>query len=644
MITIGVAKRQEPGPGSVETHPGDVALRIMATTDLHAHLVPYDYFNDRPVDSYGLTRTAALIGQARTEVSQSLLFDNGDFLQGSAIGDYLARGRTSLPHSMITAFGQLGYDAGTLGNHEFNYGLPFLSRILAEAKHPVVSANVVLKRGKDATLDQHFVPPFALLTRMVTDGNGTEHALKIGVIGFTPPQILIWDRQHLEGRLHVRSMQDAARAWVPRLRRAGADIVVALAHTGISASSGSVGAAENCAVDLAAINGIDVIVAGHSHLTFPGPDHSCGDGIDSAGGRLSGKPAVLPGHSGSHLGIIDLALRRNALGRWSVAGSQSHLRAVTDLDPRRSGGLTSEKVRQLESAAVNVHRATRRWIRREIGYSSYRMQSYFSLVADSMTLGLLAAAQSDYVKTALQGTDLAALPLLSAVAPIKAGGWGGPANYVDIPAGPLAFRHAADLCPFPNTVAALRITAAVLADWLERSASIYRHVPVGARDCPLLNDAFPSFHHDRIYGVTYEIDLSVRPRYAPDGAILNRAARRIRNLAYQGRLVQPEHSFVLATNSFRSGGAGYYVHGDKALVVLETRLLSRDMLARYILQSGVAAALGAQSWRFASVGQETSVTFDSAPLASDCLNDPLTPPLTPLAMTPQGFFRFRMHL
>ena len=117
MITIGVAKRQEPGPGSVETHPGDVALRIMATTDLHAHLVPYDYFNDRPVDSYGLTRTAALIGQARTEVSHSLLFDNGDFLQGSAIGDYLARGRTSLPHSMITAFGQLGYDAGTLGNH-----------------------------------------------------------------------------------------------------------------------------------------------------------------------------------------------------------------------------------------------------------------------------------------------------------------------------------------------------------------------------------------------------------------------------------------------------------------------------------------------------------------------------------------------
>jgi 2',3'-cyclic-nucleotide 2'-phosphodiesterase / 3'-nucleotidase len=639
-----MAKAPEPVLDGFAARPQDVALRIMATTDLHAHLVPYDYFNDRPVDSYGLTRTAALISQARAEVAQSLLFDNGDFLQGSAIGDYLARGRTHLPHSMITAFGQLGYDAGTLGNHEFNYGLPFLSRILAEAKHPIVSANVMLKRGKDAGLDLHFVPPFALLTRKVLDGNGAEHMLKIGVIGFTPPQILLWDRQHLEGKLQVRSMQDAAQTWVPRLRRAGADVVVALAHTGISATSGAAGTPENCAVDLAAIEGIDVIVAGHSHLTFPGPDHSSSNGIDPAGGRLSGKPAILPGHFGSHLGIIDLTLRPNSWGGWAVAGSRSHLRAVADLDLRQSVGSASEKVRQLESAAIDVHRATRRWIRREIGHSEYRMHSYFSLVADSMTLGLLAAAQADCVATALQGTDLAALPVLSAVAPIKAGGWGGPANYVDIPAGPLAFRHAADLCPFPNTVAALRVTGAVLADWLERSASIYQHIPAGAQDCPLLNDAFASFHHDRIYGLTYEIDLSAKPRYAPNGSLLNHTARRIRNLAYQGHLLRSDDSFVLATNSFRSGGAGYYVNGDKAHVVLETRLLSRDMLTRYILQSGGVAAPEPQRWRFAAMGQDTSVIFDSAPLALDCLNEPLTPPLTPLEKTPQGFLRFRVHL
>ncbi len=639
-----MAKGQEPILGGFAARPEDVALRIMATTDLHAYLVPYDYFNDRPVDSYGLTRTAALIGQARTEVAQSLLFDNGDFLQGSAIGDYLARGRTHLPHSMIAAFGQLGYDAGTLGNHEFNYGLPFLLRVLAQARHPIVSANVMVKRGKDASLDQHFVPPFTILGRKFVDGHGAEHMLKIGVIGFTPPQILLWDRQHLEGKLQVRSMQDAARAWVPRLRHAGADIVVALAHTGISGTSEAAGTPENCAVDLAAIEGIDVIVAGHSHLTFPGPDHCNSQGVDPASGRLSGKPAILPGHFGSHLGIIDLALRQNSRGRWVVAGSRSHLRAVSDLDPRQPVGPASEKVRQLEAAAINVHRATRRWIRREIGYSSYRMQSYFSLVADSMTLGLLAAAQADYVRSALQGTDLEALPVLSAVAPIKAGGWGGPANYVDIPAGPLAFRHAADLCPFPNTVAALRITGATLADWLERSASIYHHVPRGARDAPLLNDDFASFHHDRVHGLEYEIDLSVKPRYSPHGGLLAHSARRIRNLAYEGHAVRPDDNFVLATNSFRSGGAGYYVNGDKAHVVLETRLLARDMLARFILQSGTVAAHDPQRWRFAAMGQGTSVTFDTAPLAADCLDEPLTPPLTPLGMTPHGFQRFRLHL
>ena len=286
----------------------------MATTDLHAYLVPYDYFNDRPVTAFGLTRTAALIRAARAEVAQSLLFDNGDFLQGSAIGDYLARDRTRLPHSMLTAFAQLGYDAGTLGNHEFNFGLNFLSRVLAEAAHPVVSSNVLFSRGRDPLLDQHFVEPYALLRRKMTDGAGAVHDLTVGVIGFTPPQILQWDRQHLEGRLHVREMKEAAQILVPRLRAAGADIVVALAHTGIAEPDAGGAAREDCAVDIAGIDGIDVVIAGHSHLTFPGPDYRASGVIDPVGGRLCGKPAVLPGHFGSHLGIIDLVLRRDAAG------------------------------------------------------------------------------------------------------------------------------------------------------------------------------------------------------------------------------------------------------------------------------------------------------------------------------------------
>lgn len=639
-----VERKEDSARATLGLRPGDLALRIMATTDLHAHLVPYDYFNDRPVDSYGLTRTATLIGEARAEVAQSLLFDNGDFLQGSAIGDYLARGRTRLPHSMITAFGQLNYDAGTLGNHEFNYGLPFLSRVLAEAQHPVVSANVMLKRGRDPSHDQHFVPPFAILTRKMVDGDGEAHVLKIGVIGFTPPQILQWDRQHLEGRLQVRGMLDAAHVWVPRLRRAGAELVVALAHTGIAPLSGTTAISENCAVDLAAIDGIDVMIAGHSHLTFPGPDHGAGTGVDPATGRLAGKPAVLPGHFGSHLGIIDLGLRRTSWGGWAVIGSRSHLRAVSELDQRQATNRAGDTVRALESSAIEVHRATRRWIRREIGHSDHRLQSYFSLVADSMTLRLLATAQADHVATALRASDLATLPLLSAVAPIKAGGWGGPSNYVDIPAGPMAFRHAADLCPFPNTVAALRITGEEAADWLERSASIYHRIAPGSLDSLLINEDFASFQQDRIYGLSYEIDLTAPPRYAADGRVVDRNARRIRNLTFRGQPVRVDDRFILATNSFRSGGAGYYVNGDRSNTVLETRLLSRDMLVRFIQQVGGVSPPEPQAWRFAAMGQDTSVTFDSSPMATDCLDDPLSPKVEPLGMTPAGFRRFRMRL
>ncbi len=619
-------------------------MRIMATTDLHAYLVPYDYFNDRPVDSFGLTRTAVLIGAARSEVAQSLLFDNGDFLQGSAIGDYLARGRTHLPHSMITAFRQLSFDAGTLGNHEFNFGLAFLTRVLSEATHPIVSANVMHKRGNDPSLDHHLVPPYAILKRTVVDGAGNMHDLKVGVIGFTPPQILQWDRQHLDGKLQVRAMVEAAQFWVPQLRRAGANLVVALAHTGIAEQTGIRGPIENCATDIAAVTGVDVVVAGHSHLMFPGPDHPPGISIDPVRGTLSGKPAVLPGHFGSHLGIIDLVLRRATTGIWTVERSQSHLRAVTALDPRSPTLQSTETVRRLEAGAIDVHRATRRWIRRDIGHSEYRLQSYFALIADSMTLSVMAAAQAQYVATALIGSEHADLPILSAVAPAKAGGRGGPMNYVDIPKGALALRHAADLCPFPNTVSAVRITGAQLADWLERAVSIYHRIAPGSVNRPLINEEFASFQHDRIFGLSYEVDLSVSPRYAAQGALIDRTARRIKKLQMRGQLVQPDDRFILATNSFRSGGAGYYLQDALMRPVLETRLLSRDMLTRHIMMSGGVAPPQPQTWRFAAMGTPTSALFECAPLAVTCLDDPLTPALEPLDITEAGFRRFRLQL
>ena len=66
-------------------------LRLLQTTDLHMHLLGWDYYQDKPAEEFGLDRTATLIKAARAEVMNTLLFDNGDLLQGNPLGDYMAK-------------------------------------------------------------------------------------------------------------------------------------------------------------------------------------------------------------------------------------------------------------------------------------------------------------------------------------------------------------------------------------------------------------------------------------------------------------------------------------------------------------------------------------------------------------------------
>ena len=149
-------------PFSARAQAGQAHLRIMETTDLHVHIWPYDYYADKPVDTVGVARTAALVNAVRSEATNSILLDNGDFLQGNPLGDYIAYERgmdQGQMHPIITAMNTVGVDAGTLGNHEFNYGLTFLKNTLAGAKYPVVCCNVVVTEGATPDQDATLVPP-----------------------------------------------------------------------------------------------------------------------------------------------------------------------------------------------------------------------------------------------------------------------------------------------------------------------------------------------------------------------------------------------------------------------------------------------------------------------------------------------------
>lgn len=438
----------------------------MQTTDLHAQLLAYDYLVDRPSDRIGLSRVASLIRSARAEMPGNLLFDTGDVLQGSALGDLYASTRMTgmgEAHPVIAVMNALGFDAGTPGNHDFNYGIPFLRGVLAGARFPVVCANVALRLGPSPCADETLLPPWTILTRRLRARDGTWHALRIGVIGLLPPQIEIWDRPRLHGKVQTRDMVEAARAHLPRIRSAGADIVVVLSHSGIAPDEGA-NRMENAALSLAALPGVDAILCGHQHETFPGPAFDGIAGVDGQAGTLHGTPAVMAGFWGSHLGLIDLTLTRSA-GRWRVTGHSVELRAIHQRQGADGcGRALVQDDPDVMRVARQAHERTLDHVRRHVGHVSKPIHSFFALVADDPSIQLVAEAQRARVAELLQGTEAAHLPLLSAVAPFKAGGAAGPDHFTDVPAGPIRVRNLADLYLFPNLLCAVQVTGSALMD------------------------------------------------------------------------------------------------------------------------------------------------------------------------------------
>ena len=630
-------------PYSVHAATNQAHLRIMETTDLHVHVHPYDYYADRPSDTVGLSRVASIVQDIRAEATNSLLLDNGDFLQGNPMGDYIAYERGMKDgdmHPVITAMNVLGFEGSTLGNHEFNYGLDFLMKAVAGAEFPVVSANVVTQAGSGPREDKTLVPPYAILDKTVTDGAGTEHAIRIGIIGFVPPQIMTWDRRHLEGNVSARDIVAAARAWVPQMREEGADIVIALAHTGIGGANAEDGM-ENAAIPLAGVDGIDVILTGHSHLVFPSSTYADMPGLDTAAGTINGKPGVMGGFWGSHMGLVDLMLERDGSG-WRVVSHTSEARPISKRNEDRSISALVEDYQPVLDATMQDHEETLAYVRRAVGKTDAPLHSYFALVANDPSVQIVSNAQRWYIEQMMQGTEHEGLPILSAAAPFKAGGRGGPDYYTDVPVGDVAIKNVADLYLYPNTVRAVRVTGAQVKDWLERSAGMFNQVEAGASDAPLLNPDFPSYNFDVMDGVSYQIDLSQPSKFDRDGAVINPDANRIVNLTFEGAPVDPAQEFIIATNNYRAGGGGSFP-GTGDTIIFEGPDTNRDVIVRYIVDKGTVSPKADFNWRFKPM-EGTSVMFETGPAGAKYAGTLEGMTLEEAGTNADGFALFRMML
>ncbi|MBV1837619.1 bifunctional 2',3'-cyclic-nucleotide 2'-phosphodiesterase/3'-nucleotidase [Acetobacter estunensis] len=600
-------------------------VRLLETSDLHACLHPYDYYRAHENHGVGLLRVAELIRTARDEVPNTLLFDNGDTLQGTPLGDYMAQDGHLVAvgvHPMIRLMNRLGYDAATLGNHEFNFGLSFLQQVLAQTAFPVVCANVARVDGGA------FVPPFVVLERDMMDDEGTCHRLKIGVVGFVPPQIMTWDATHLQDRVWACDMVEAARRVLPVLR-AQSDVIVALCHCGIADGPQESGA-ENMALSLAALPGIDALLLGHTHHVFPGPAHEGLADVDNETGTLHGKPAVMPGFWGSHLGLIDLTLTRGVGGEWRCQSFRVETRPICT---QSANAIVAPVVTQdpvLTKLVQDEHEATKVWMAQPVAHTTGALTTFFTFTGSDPTLSLINDAQLAWARSFLAKAEAKTLPLLSAASPFHAGG-AGAASFVDIPAGPLVLRDLASIYPYPNTLALVRCTGSEIQEWLERAAAVFNRIdPTVAHPQPLLNASVPSYTFDVLAteasngGLTWEIDLTAPARYDAEGRLVDPSARRIHSLKLGPLPIGREQSVFVVTNSYRASGGGHFPGTGREHIVEVSTERSRDALAKYVETRQTIVPSEIQPWHFHPLGAKVTVWVDlpfaAASLAKQCGN------------------------
>ncbi|HGH7178261.1 bifunctional 2',3'-cyclic-nucleotide 2'-phosphodiesterase/3'-nucleotidase [Bacillus luti] len=613
-LAIGVMAPQVlPTTAHADENNGEstVNLRILETSDIHVNLMNYDYYQTKTDNKVGLVQTATLVNKAREEAKNSVLFDDGDALQGTPLGDYVANKINdpkkpvdpSYTHPLYRLMNLMKYDVISLGNHEFNYGLDYLNKVISKTEFPVINSNVY-KDDKDNNEenDQNYFKPYHVFEKEVEDESGQKQKVKIGVMGFVPPQVMNWDKANLEGKVKAKDIVETAKKMVPKMKAEGADVIVALAHSGVDKSGYNVGM-ENASYYLTEVPGVDAVLMGHSHTEVKDV--------------FNGVPVVMPGVFGSNLGIIDMQLKK-VDGKWEVQKEQSkpQLRPIAD----SKGNPLVQSDQKLVNEIKDDHQATIDYVNTAVGKTTAPINSYFSLVQDDPSVQLVTNAQKWYVEKLFaengQYSKYKGIPVLSAGAPFKAGGRNGATYYTDIPAGTLAIKNVADLYVYPNTLYAVKVNGAQVKEWLEMSAGQFNQIdPKKTEEQPLVNIGYPTYNFDILDGLKYEIDVTQPAKYDKDGKVVNANTNRIINMTYEGKPVADNQEFIVATNNYR-GSSQTFPGVSKGEVVYQSQDETRQIIVKYMQETPVIDPAADKNWAFKPiVADKLNTTFDSSPNA-----------------------------
>jgi 2',3'-cyclic-nucleotide 2'-phosphodiesterase/3'-nucleotidase len=541
-----------------------VTVTLLATTDMHGNIMPYDYFAAKPV-ARGLAKEATLIQAARAENPNSLLIDCGDTIQGSPLEavyqQSIKTGRLPMGMKfegsplnvdpMMLVMNKIGYDAMVLGNHEFNFGMANLQKARSEAKFPWLSANT---KNTDNT-----VKPF--LPYIVKSVAG----VKVAVIGITTPAIPMWEKPDGYRGYRFEPGDKALTETLAILKeKEKPDVVVAAVHAGVERDiqTGQQRAGEmpgeNMVYAIAnSAPGLDAIIFGHTHRELEGA-------------KIGNVLLVQPKNWAISLARIDFTLEGKP-GAWKLASKRSRLIPVTDQTPADPA---------IVELVKPYHDLTERYLNTRIAESPVEMTGSVARVQDTALLDAVQQVQLYYTQA-----DVSLTALFN--------------PRVRIPKGPVTVREVAALYVYDNELYAIEGTGRMLRDALENAARYFN----GCKDAACsggasINRDFQAFNFDIAQGVDYEIDLT-----RPEG-------QRITKLLWKGKPLADDQKLRIAINNYRAAGSGGYTMFRDAKIIWRSSQEIRDLIIEYYSRVKTLPAKADDNWRI--VPQSALASLKSA--------------------------------
>ncbi|MFF2081329.1 bifunctional metallophosphatase/5'-nucleotidase [Kitasatospora sp. NPDC058162] len=559
--------------------PRRQAFTVMGTTDLHGRVLNWDYFTDaeyvdKAHNAVGLAKISTLANQVREEKGwdRCLLIDSGDIIQGTQLSYYYARvepiatdGDNVPDHPMAVAMNLMGYDAAALGNHEFNYGIPTVKAFEDQLEFPLLGANALHAKNEKPAFKPYVIKEVWL---------DEDTPIKVGILGLTNPGIAIWDKANVAGQMIFPGIVETAAKYVPRMKAAGADVIVVSAHSGIDEPTtygDQLPWPEDASGEMAeTVADIDAVLVGHTHKEVA---------QRLIVNKKTGKTVVLsePLCWGQRLSCFDFEVEF-VDGHWKVASVSS----------RVLNSNTVPENPEISNAIVGQHKKVVAYVNQNIGTSKIELSIADARFKATPIIDLIGKVQADAVKTALAGGQYANLPVLAQAAPFN--------RTALIPSGQVKLRDAAGLYIYENTLEARILTGAQLKDYLEFSAKYYYQLAPGApvdKDAMTGAETTPDYNYDSVYGLSYDIDIA-----QPKG-------QRIVNLSFQGKPIDPNAQFVFAVNNYRANGGGNFPHVATAKVVWTNSDEIRNTMIAWVKAKGVIdpADFFTNSWRLVRAGQ-----------------------------------------